>query len=105
MNKEKFIAEVLKIKASHTFKTSKPELLGFWFEGVEGEALAMLLQEVGVEASTESPCLKKYSPETGLTHEQAHASLTIEWTDSMDKKSIKAILVGVKKLRKISGWK
>jgi cysteine sulfinate desulfinase/cysteine desulfurase-like protein len=104
--KEKFAKEVLKIKGSHKFQTSRAELLGFWFEGIEGEALALLLQNDGIKASTESPCLKKYTPETGLSHEQAHSSLTIAWSNRFKEKDVKAIITSLKKhlkkLRSIS---
>ncbi len=107
--KEKFIKEVLKIKGSHSFETSKEDLIGFWFEGVEGEALSLILKDEGIEASTESPCIKKYKKSSGLTHEQAHGSLTIRWGDAFNEgdvnKMVNAIKKGVEKLRKISGWK
>ena len=108
--KEKLIHEILNITKGHQFKTSSEDLLGFWFEGLEGEALSMLLQRDGVDATTESPCLKRYSESTGLTHEQAHASVIIKWKDKFSEKDIKKIVSSLKKniqkLRKMSPtWK
>ncbi|MCD6576206.1 MAG: hypothetical protein J7K73_03540 [Nanoarchaeota archaeon] len=48
----------LENKGSHKFETSKENLVGFWFEGVEGEALSLLLKEKEANASTESPYVK-----------------------------------------------
>jgi len=104
--REKFRKIVLEIKGSHEFKTSRRELLGFWFEGVEGEALALLLQNDGIRASTESPCIKEYTNDSGLTHEQAHGSITIAWSNKFKeenaKNMIKSIKKHLKKLREIS---
>lgn len=108
--KEKLIHEILNITKGHQFKTSSEDLLGFWFDGLEGEALSMLLQRDGVDATTESPCLKRYSESTGLTHEQAHASVVIKWKDGFSENNIKKIVSSLKKntrkLRKMSPtWK
>lgn len=103
-SKEMFVKETLKIKGSHQFKTARSELLGFWFEGIEGEALALLLQQDGIKASTESPCLKVYTKDTGLSHEQAHASLTIAWNNKFKEKDVKSIIKALKKhLKKLRG--
>ena len=104
--REKFKKDVLKIEGSHSFKTSRNELLGFWFDGVEGEAVALLLQNDGIKASTESPCIKEYTTDSGLTHEQAHGSITIAWsskfTDKNANNMLKSIKKHLKKLREIS---
>ncbi len=107
--KDELIKKILEIEASHKFKTSEDNLIGFWFEGVEGEALSLILKDVGIEATTESPCLKEYDKSSVLTREQAHASIVIMWKKSFTQEDIKIITEeikkGVVKLRKISGWK
>ena len=106
--KGKFIEEVLKIKESHFFRTSEDNLVGFWFKGIEGEALHLILKDSEIESTTESPCLKEYKEGKELTHEQAHGSLVIIWK-GFDEKEVEYIVEeiknGVKKLREISGWK
>lgn len=92
-----FRAAVLKIPGAHVFKTSKNELMGFWFEGIEGEALALLLQNDGIRAATESPCIKKYTKDSGLTREQAHGSITIAWSNKFSEKDIKKMASSIKK--------
>ncbi len=107
--KEKLVKKILEIRASHKFKTSEENLLGFWFEGVEGEALSLILKDASIEATTESPCLKEYNENSNFTREQAHASIVIKWKNDFDEEDVKNIFKEVKKsvekLRKISGWK
>ncbi len=106
--KKDFIKNVLKIKQSHSFKTSSEDLIGFWFKRVEGEALSLILKDKNIESSTESPCLKEYKKNKELSREQAHASIIIKWEKEFNEKKSKEILnalrYGVKKLRDISGW-
>lgn len=107
--KERFIKNVLKLDKSHLFKTASKDLIGFWFDGVEGEALSLILKDKNIESTTESPCIKEYEKNAELTREQAHASIIIRWKKEFDEKEAERILkvlkYGVRKLREISGWK
>ena len=107
--KEKISKKMLEIESSHTFETKKNNLVGLWFDGVEGEALSLILKDSEIEATTESPCLKEYDKTSGLTREQAHASIAIKWNEDFSDEDIKKIFKetkrGVKRLREISGWK
>jgi len=98
--------DVLKISGAHKFKTSGEGFVGFWFDGIEGEALALLLDMEGVPATTDSPCLKRHPETTGLTGEQLHGSLVIKWNDNYTEKDAKHIAKivekNVERLKKIS---
>ncbi len=107
--KEELIKKVLEIEGSYKFKTLEKDLIGFWFGGVEGEALSLILKDSDIEATTESPCLKEYNKNDELTREQAHSSLVVKWKKDFTEKDVKNIFDSIKKgvetLRNISGWK
>jgi cysteine desulfurase len=114
--RDKIIKEVLKrIKGSHLNghpKKRLPNNVNFWFEGIEGEALLMVLSQYGIAVSTGSACASgKLEPSRvllniGLAPHQAHGSLRISlgrWTTEREVKYFLKILPqAVEKLRKIS---
>lgn len=90
-----------------------PNNANFWFEFVEGEAIVIRLDMLGIFASTGSACASaKLDPSDvllaiGLKHQQAHASARFSlgrWTKEKDVDYLLKVLPGIiKELRKISG--
>ena len=107
---------MLRIKGSHLNghpQKSLPNIANFWFKGVEGEAMVIQLDLMGIAASTGSSCSSaKLEPShvllaIGLDHQEAHGSLRItpgRWTTEKDIDYLLNVLPGIiNKLRKISG--
>lgn len=103
--RDKLIKEILKIPKSHLngHPTKRlPFNTNFWFEGVEGEALVMMLDEKGISASTGSACSSGSLEAShvlmaiGLTEEQAHGSLRLTIGNSTKEKDIKYVVKSVK---------
>lgn len=117
--RDKLIKKVLKeIPKSYLTghpKKRLPNHASFYFEGVEGEALAVDLDLKGFAVSTGSACASgKLEPSEvllalGLGPEKAHGSLRISlgrWTTEKDiDEFLKALKESIKRLRKISGFK
>jgi cysteine desulfurase len=109
----KFIQK--EIKGVHLTGSKKHRLnniLSFWFEGIEGEALMMLLDEKGIAVSTGSACASlKLEPShvllaCGYLPYQAHSSLRVSFGRFTTEKEIDVFLKALKEsvlyLRKIS---
>jgi len=109
------IKEVMKIPKSYLngHKTKRlPFNAHFWFSGVEGEAIVMLLDKYGIAASTGSACSSgSLEPShvltsIGLNEEQAHGSLRLtigrQTTFKEIRYTVKALKKIVNKLRKMS---
>jgi cysteine desulfurase len=107
-----------KIPGSHLNghpKNRLPNNANFWFEFVEGEAIVIQLDLMGVSASTGSACSSaKLEPShvltaIGLEPQQAHGSLRLSlgrWTKERDVDYLLKVLPEIiKKLREISGIK
>jgi len=107
--------EILSIEGTHLNGHSIlriPGNLNFWFEGIEGEGLIMLLNEEGICASTGSACstssLKPSHVLTaiGISPEHSHGSLRLTLGRSTTLKDIKFIAkivkASVEKLRNMS---
>jgi len=107
--------EILSIEGTHLNGHSilrVPGNLNFWFEGIEGEGLIMLLNEEGICASTGSACstssLKPSHVLTaiGISPEHSHGSLRLTLGRSTTLKDIKFIAkivkASVEKLRNMS---
>ena len=117
--RDRLIKGVLKnIELSHLNGHPKKRLsnnANFWFDFIEGEALVMQLDILGIAASTGSACSsEKLEPShvllaIGLKPEQAHGSLRLtlgRWTTQKEIDKTLKVLVGVvDKLRKISPFK
>jgi cysteine desulfurase len=117
--RDKLIKGVLeKIPGSHLNghpKNRLPNNANFWFEFVEGEAIVIQLDLMGVSASTGSACSSaKLEPShvltaIGLEPQQAHGSLRLSlgrWTKERDVDYLLKVLPEIiKKLREISGIK
>ncbi|HRT81772.1 MAG TPA: cysteine desulfurase NifS [Oscillospiraceae bacterium] len=113
--KDKLIAEVLKIPRSRLNGDKEKRLPGnisFCFEGIEGEALLLSLDMVGIAASSGSACTSgSLDPShvllaIGLPHEIAHGSLRISLSeyntlDEMDY-IIEQLPIIVQRLRNMS---
>ena len=113
--KDYLIKEVMKIPKSYLngYKTKRlPFNAHFWFSGVEGEAIVMLLDKYGIAASTGSACSSgSLEPShvltsIGLNEEQAHGSLRLtigrQTTFKEIRYTVKALKKIVNKLRKMS---
>lgn len=109
------IKEVLKIPKSHLNGHPKNRLsfnTNFWFEGVEGEAIVMALNEKGIYASTGSACSSgSLEPShvlkaIGLSDAQAHGSLRLTIGRYTTKSDVSYVINNLKevieKLRKMS---
>ena len=99
--REKATKEILKIEGSHLNTKAKETLPGtvnFWFEGIEGESLVLMLSEEGVAASTGSACSTgSLRPShvllaIGLKPEQAHGSLRISFGKDNTEKDLNKLL-------------
>jgi len=107
--------EILSIEGAHLNGhpiLRVPGNLNFWFEGIEGEGLIMLLNEGGICASTGSACstssLKPSHVLTaiGISPEHSHGSLRLTLGRSTTLKDVKFIAkivkASVEKLRSMS---
>lgn len=114
--RDKLIKNILKIKGSHLNghpRERLPNNANFWFESVEGEAIVIRLDLLGIAASTGSACSSvKLEPShillaIGLNSQEAHGSLRISlgrWTTEKEINYLLEVLPGIiKRLRKISG--
>jgi len=110
------IKEILKIKGSHLNGGWEKRIFNnanFRFDGIEGEALLIMLDEKNIAVSTGSACSSSsLKPSyvliaTGLKPEETHSSLRISLGYENTKKeiefAIKEIKLSVDKIRKISG--
>ncbi len=116
---KKLIKGVLeKIPGSHFnghLEKRLPNIINFWFEGVEGESVVIELDLLGIATSTGSACSsEKLEPShvltaTGLKPWQAHGSLRVSlgrWTTEKEINYFLKILPSVvKRLRQISPFK
>jgi len=113
--RDKLIEEILKIPGAHLTGSRKERLpfnASFYFEGIEGEALLIRLNEKGIAVSTGSACSSKSLEPShvltaiGLKPEQAHGSLRITLgrgtTEQDIDYTIKQIKEIVRSLRRIS---
>jgi cysteine desulfurase len=117
--RDRLIRGVLKIQGSHLNGHPTERLPGnanFRFDGIEGEALILRLDSIGIEASTGSACSSRELKPShvltaiGLRPEQAHGSLRITLGRSTTEKDIDFVLARlpriVSDLRRISPfWK
>lgn len=117
--RDRLIKGVLKnIELSHLNghpKKRLPNNTNFWFDFIEGEALVMQLDLLGIAASTGSACSsEKLEPShvllaIGLKPEQAHGSLRLtlgRWTTQKEiDKTLEVLPKVINKLRKISPFK
>jgi cysteine desulfurase len=113
--RDKLIENVLKIEKSHLTGHPEKRLSGnahFWFDGIEGEALILMLNEKNIAASTGSACSsKKLEPShvllaLGLKPEQSHGSLRMVLGRYTTEKDIDYVIETlprvIKRLREIS---
>jgi len=113
--RNELIKNILKIKGAHLngHPTKRlPNNANFWFEGVEGESIVLMLDQEGIAASTGSACAaKKLQPSRillalGLTPTQAHGSLRLTIGRFTTQKDIDYVCEKlppiIEKLRKIS---
>ena len=116
--RDELIKETLKIGDSWLNGHPTKRLPGnahFGFKFIEGEALILLLDEMGIAASTGSACSSKSLKPShvltaiGLKPEEAHGSLRLTLGKDNNEEDIKyatdAIQDVVEKLRKISPFK
>ncbi len=92
-----------------------PNNVNFSFEGAEGEAIVIALDQEGIAASTGSACSSRSLEPShvllalGLSHEQAHGSLRLtlgRYTTEKEIDRVLEVLPGViQRLRKISGYR
>lgn len=112
--RDRLINEILKIPGAHLTgsKDRLPFNASFYFEGVEGEALLIRLNEKGIAVSTGSACSSKSLEPShvltaiGLKPEQAHGSLRItlgkDNTEADIEYTIEQLKNIINSLRKIS---
>jgi cysteine desulfurase len=114
--RDRLIASVLKdIPRSYLNghpKERLPNNAHFRFDGIEGEALLLLLKAQGIAASTGSACSSKTLEPSrtllalGLSHEQSHGSLELTCGRFNNEEDVRAVLHGlpkaVERLREIS---
>ena len=91
-----------------------PNNANFSFEGVEGEAMVIALDQKGIAVSTASACSSKTLEPShvlmalGLAEEKAHGSLRITLGKPTTLKEVERFLrvlpLVIQKLRKISGY-
>ncbi len=117
--RDMLIKGVLEIEESHLNghpEKRLPNNAHFYFKGIEGESLILMLDDAGIAASTGSACSsKKLMPShvllaIGLRPEDAHGSLRLTLGRENSKEEVEYILETlpkiVKKLREISPmWK
>ena len=116
--RDKLITEILKIEGSHLTGHAKerlPNNASFYFDGIEGEAMLIRLDEKGIAASTGSACSSKSLEPShvltaiGLKPEQAHGSLRITIGKDNTEQDIEYVIEQVRSivnsLRKISPFK
>ncbi len=112
---ELLITELLKIERSRLNGNNKkrlPGIVNFCFEGIEGEALLLMLDMKGISASSGSACTSgSLDPShvllaIGLPHEIAHGSLRISLNQHNTKEDVeyivKELLPIINRLREIS---
>ena len=116
--RDKLINEILKnipgSKLNGSRKNRLPNNANFTFEGVEGEALVIALDQEGICASTGSACSSKSLEPShvllalGLSEIGAHGSLRLTLgrytTEKEIEKILKVLPKIIKRLRKISGY-
>ena len=99
--RDRLIKGVLKIPRSHLNGHPKERLFGnahFRFDGIEGEALILRLDSIGIEASTGSACSSRELEPShvltsiGLRAEQAHGSLRITLGRSTTKEDVDYVI-------------
>lgn len=99
--RDRLIAEALKLDRVHLNGDPVKRLPGnvnLSFEGVEGESLLLLLDSKGISASSGSACTSgSLDPShvllaIGLTHEVAHGSLRLSFSDGNTEEDIDYIL-------------
>ncbi len=117
--RDMLIKGVLEIEESHLNghpEKRLPNNAHFYFKGIEGESLILMLDDAGIAASTGSACSsKKLMPShvllaIGLRPEDAHGSLRLTLGRENSKEEVEYVLETlpkiVKKLREISPmWK
>jgi len=116
--RDRLISSVLKIENSTLTghpKQRLPNNASFWFKFIEGEALGLSLDDLGVASSTGSACSSKSLEPShvllacGLKAHEAHGSLRLtigKDTTKADVDYVLKVLPGVvEKLRKISPFK
>jgi len=111
--RNKLIKEVLKINGARINPYGLPNIANFSFEGIEGEALIVSLDQQGFAVSTGSACTSTdLTPShvliaMGLSHLDSHSSLRISlgrYTTNKEIDNFLKVLPNiVKKLRQISG--
>jgi len=115
--RDKLIKTILKIipasRLNGSLAQRLPNNVNISFDGVEGEAIVIALDQKGIACSTGSACSSgSLEPShvllsLGLSEEQAHGSLRLtlgKYTTSKDIERVIKVLPGViQKLRKISG--
>jgi cysteine desulfurase len=117
--KDKIAADVLiripgsKLNGPDNLEDRLPNIVNFSFEGVEGEALVLSLDQEGIAASTGSACTSQALTPShvlmamGLSDLEAHSSLRIslgKYTTSQEINYFLKILPKIiERLRKISG--
>lgn len=112
---DKLIKEILKIKRTRLTGDREKRIASttsFCFEGVEGEALLLLLDMNGISASSGSACTSgSLDPShvllsLGLIHEIAHGSLRLSFSEDTSMEDIDHIIVAIppiiERLRKMS---
>lgn len=113
--RDKLINEILKLKGAHLTGHPKTRLYNnasFYFEGIEGEALLIRMNEKDIAVSTGSACSSKSLEPShvlaaiGLKPEQAHGSLRITLGKDNTEQDIDYVADNLQKiinsLRKIS---
>jgi len=113
--RDRLIEEILKIKGSHLNGFPKKGLYNiasFWFEGVDGEAIVIRCDLLGIAVSTGSACSSiKVEPSyallaTGLKPKEANGSLRISlgrWTTEKEINYLLTVLPKIiEELRKVS---
>ncbi len=115
--RDRLIQEILKIPGTHLTgaKERLPFNASFYFDGVEGEALLIRLDEKGIAVSTGSACSSKSLEPShvltaiGLKPEQAHGSLRVTLGKDNTEQEIDYTIENLKNiinsLRKISPFK
>ena len=117
--KDKMVADILirisgsKINGPDNPEDRLPNIVNFSFEGIEGEALVLSLDQEGIATSTGSACTSQSLTSShvlmamGLSDLEAHSSLRISLGKYTTMQEInyflKVLPEVVKKLRKISG--
>jgi len=112
--KDKLVKGALKIKGVKLNGSGLPNIANLSFDGVEGEGLAIALDQEGVGVSTGSACTSEALVPShvlmamGLSHEQTHSSLRFSLGKHTTAKEIDYVLKVLPKvlnrLRKISGY-